>query len=118
MGPRIGPIYTPESAEFPLGATPVLANLSQNGVHHFNVEGAAYHSTGHSAAWRCTLSAEKTGMRVQQYASDLRIMEVSAPSMLYPTDQSTLVKRGRINCPKVCWRQTGGGDAGGIEEKR
>ena len=66
MGPRIGPIYTPESAEFPLGATPVLANLSQNGVHHFNVEGAAYHSTGHSAAWRCTLSAEKTGMRVQQ----------------------------------------------------
>ena len=25
-----------------------------------------------------------------------------------------LVKRGRVNCPKVCWRRTGGGDDTGL----
>ena len=58
----------------------------KNGVDHLNVEGAAYHSTGHSVAGCCTLSAEKTGMRVQHPAIDTSLSIFRAPSTLYPTD--------------------------------
>jgi len=50
------------------------------------VEGAAYHSTGHSAAYCCTINAEKTGMRVQHHAIYTSLSMCRAPSTLYPTD--------------------------------
>ena len=58
----------------------------KNGVEHFNAEGAANHSTGHSEAHCCTLSAEKTGMRVQHPAIEMSLSICRAPSTLYPTD--------------------------------
>ena len=45
------------------------------------VEGAANHSTGHSVAGCCTLSAEKTGMRVQHPLVQDAEWHVAAPSM-------------------------------------
>ena len=44
------------------------------------VKGAAYHSTGHSVAWRWTLIRRKTLLRGQQHASYCPLCRILAPS--------------------------------------
>ena len=112
--------------------TTLCGTLLHPQCQKINVKGAAYHGTGHSVAWRCTLSAEESRLRVRHTTiQDIRWHGAapSAPkkkgmrvSIVRKSDVDgqlagtvlSLVPKGPVACPSAAghsrpqWRESGG----------